>query len=86
MEYRYFVVPKWNSVFKVNEGCCFDKVVYDGPEIGITGKLDHDGDIVNSWDLICYNCDPSIEIIPTIKAFYDWKLHLVTQKLKSKAA
>lgn len=86
MEYRYFVVPEWNSIFKVKEGCCYEKVVYKGPEIGITGKIDHEGDILNSWDLICFSCDPSVVIIPTTETYYNWKLSLVYDRLKSKAA
>lgn len=80
MEYKYFVVPEWNSVFKVKEDCCYEKVVYSGHEIGTTSKIDHEGDLLNSWDLLCYNCDPSIEIIPTIEAFYNWKLRIVNQQ------
>jgi hypothetical protein len=70
----YFMIPEWNSVYKATEDCCYEKVVYAGPEIGITAKNDQEGDPLNSWDLFCY-CNLNLDIIPinkkTYLSFYD---------------
>ncbi len=64
MNISYFSVPKWNVVFKVKEDCCYEKVVYFGPEIGVAGKIDQERDSLNSWDLLCYTCNPDLRIVP----------------------
>ena len=61
---RFFDVPQWGAVFKVQEDCCFEKVVYNGTIVGISAKNDQEGDFPNSWNLWCYNCNPGIKIIP----------------------
>lgn len=61
---RYFDVPQWGAVFKVQEDCCFEKVVYDGKILGVTEKNDEEGDFPNSYNLWCCNCNPGIKIIP----------------------
>lgn len=74
---RYFKVPEWKAVFKVTEDCCFEKVVYEGTVIGVTGKIDQDGDLLNSWDLLCYTCNPDLEILPIDEEQYQ-KLRVAT--------
>lgn len=73
----YFSVPEWKAVFKVTEDCCFEKVVYGGPIIGVAGKIDQDGDKLNSWDLLCYTCNPDLEILPIDEEEYQ-ELKLAT--------
>jgi len=64
MNKLYFLVPAQKAAFEVTEDCCYEKVVYDGKVVGITGKIDSIGDSFNSWDLQCYDCNPKLEIIP----------------------
>ena len=59
--YRYYMIPKMNSVFKVLEGCCFERVQFAGPLIGVTAKNDEEEDDLNSYNLICYCCNPNLE-------------------------
>jgi len=77
---KFFAIPKQNAVYKVQEGCCYEKVVYDGPEIGVCAKNDQPEDDFNSSDLICYDCNSRIKIIPIDKAEYDYKLKEVNRK------
>jgi hypothetical protein len=71
--YQYFLVPKWNSVFRVLEGCCFEQVVFDGPIKGVRAKNDEEEDYWNSYNLTCYTCNPGIEIIPIKEEYYNLK-------------
>lgn len=80
MNVKYFLVPKWNSVVKVTGDCCYEKVVYIGPEIGVTAKNNEPEDLINSWDLLCYTCNPDLEIIPINRAMYDAKLRSVNER------
>lgn len=82
----YYSVPTWKAVFKVTADCCFEKVVYDGTEIGIGGKLDQEGDIINSWDLLCYSCNPKLTIIPISSSQYYQYRNDTIQKLNNKGA
>jgi hypothetical protein len=67
---QYFLVPIWNSAFKVTEDCCYEQVVFAGPHIGIKGKIDHVGDHLNSWDLLCYTCNVNLEVLPITQERY----------------
>jgi len=66
--YRH--IPSQKTVFKVNPGCCFDRVVYDG-EIGIAGKNNRTTDVLNSWDLECEICNPKLFIECITEAQYE---------------
>lgn len=44
--------------------------MYAGAVIGIAGKIDQVGDHLNSWNLLCYTCNPEIKIIPISKHEY----------------
>ncbi len=63
----------------VTEDCCYEQVVYGGPEIGVTAKNDGEGDWLNSWDLLCYTCNQYLKIIPISEGFYYSKLRWVNQ-------
>ena len=56
--YRH--IPSMKAVYKVQEGCCFEKVVYDGPEIGFAGIIDRENEEVGP--LLCA-CDPRLAIL-----------------------
>jgi len=67
---RYFMVPQLNSVFKVTEDCCFEQVVYTGENVGVKGKIDMEGDYLNSYDFLCYSCNPNMKILPINEGLY----------------
>lgn len=76
---KYFLVPKWNSMVKVTEDCCYEKVVFSGSGIGVSAKNDEEEDVINSWDLLCYDCNPDLKIIPVDKRAYDTMLLAVNR-------
>ena len=47
---------------KAQLDCCYEIVSYEDKNLGITSKIDQDGDNINSNDLIC-QCHPNKEII-----------------------
>ena len=55
----YRLVPAWNTAFKVQEDCCYERVVYQG-DIGVSGTMDHGNDLIAI--LLCGICDPNLEI------------------------
>lgn len=72
-EPQYFVIPERNSVYKVTEDCCYEIVVFAGPNQDVAAKNDEQEDSFNSGNLLCYSCDPSINIIPTTREYYEWR-------------
>lgn len=74
---KFYYAPAENAVYRVQEDCCFTRVVFGGEQIGVSAKNDQEGDPVNSWDLLCYDCDDSITLLPTTEEFYLNKLYLV---------
>jgi len=58
--YFYIKIPAINSVLRLQEGCCYLKVVYAGQEIGVIEKMDKAGEDIGPW--ICM-CDPRVEIL-----------------------
>ena len=62
----YRLVPGWNAAFKVQEDCCYEKVVYQG-EIGMTAVMDHHNEL--NGILLC-GCDPHLEILPISERQY----------------
>jgi len=70
---KFFAIPKENAVYKVQEDCCYEKVVYDGPMLDICSKNDAMEDGFNSWDLLCYSCNAKIDIIPTTEEYYNFR-------------
>lgn len=76
---KYFLVPKWYSMVKVTEDCCYEKLVFMGPRIGVTAKNDQPEDDINSWDLLCYSCNPDLVILPIEKRDYDSMLQMVNK-------
>lgn len=59
---NYVHIPEAKSYFKAQLDCCYEVVSYDEKNLGITSKIDQDGDDLNSYDLIC-RCHPGKEII-----------------------
>ena len=55
----YRLVPAWNAAFKVQEDCCYERVVYQG-DIGVAGTMDHSNDLIAI--LLCGICDPNLKI------------------------
>jgi hypothetical protein len=79
---RYFNAPDLKTAFKVNLGCCFERVVYQGPEIGVNAKNDQEGDLLNSEILWCEICDPELKLVPISKhEYYQFKEYV--NKLRS---
>lgn len=64
----YCRVPEWGTVFKVQENCCYEMVVYEGGQIGITSRFDKDNSKMNGR-LLC-RCDPKIEILEISESEY----------------
>ena len=71
MNKKYFWVPQWNSVFEVKEDCCFKQIIYSGFDKGVLYRKDEEDDWLHSYDLLCYDCNPAVKIIPIEKSFYD---------------
>ena len=65
------------TVFKVNLGCCIERVVYEGAEIGVNAKNDHSWDEINSENLWCEICDPKLTLILISREEYENKLQMV---------
>jgi len=72
-------VPEWGAVFKVQEGHGFEKVVYAGSAIGITGELHRHNEELEAV-LLCY-CHPSLNILPITAQQYYAKRQDVFQRL-----
>jgi hypothetical protein len=49
-----------NAVFKVQEDCCYEKVVYIGQPV-IIRRFDKSNEVVGP--LLCH-CDPKLTIVP----------------------
>lgn len=77
MKKYYCKVPEWNAVFRVNEGCCYEKVVYAGEEVGIVPRFDK-ADELNGI-LLC-RCDPKLEIIQISEQEYYTVYRQVNQR------
>jgi hypothetical protein len=75
---QYFLANSEKAVYSVQEDCCYTKVVFEGPEVGVSGKVDQLEDGFNSWDILCYDCDPDPNkwFTPTTEGFYLTKLTL----------
>lgn len=69
-----------NSVFRVQEDCCFEQVVYSGPLKGVRAKNDEEEDDFNSYNLLCYTCNPGLKIYPIDSELYDIAKILVNQR------
>ena len=74
VEYR--LVQEEKAVYKVQENCCFTKVVFEGPAKGIYLRLDRDNELIGT--LLCY-CDPQKEILPISEEFYQTYFNLVKE-------
>jgi hypothetical protein len=79
MKDQFRQVPEWNAVFKIQEGHGFEKVVYAGSTIGITGELHRHNDELEAT-LLCY-CHPNLRILPINAEQYYAKLQDVYQQL-----
>lgn len=60
-QYSYRLVPEWNAVFKIKEDCCYDKVVFQGNEIGMVSTMDKENELIGI--LLCGICDPNLKIL-----------------------
>ena len=69
-------VPQEKAVYKVQEDCCYTKVVYEGPELGIYSRFDKDNEEVGI--LLCYS-HPKKEITPISEETYQQYYQMVTQ-------
>jgi hypothetical protein len=74
----YIQIPKRKSVFMVTEDCCYEEVSYDEKRLGITAKIDQEGDRLNSYDLIC-RCDLKQVMVEITKEVYDTFKNVVLQ-------
>ena len=59
---QYVHIVETKAYYKAQLDCCYEIVSYDDKNLGITSKIDQDGDNINSYDLIC-RCYPDKEII-----------------------
>jgi hypothetical protein len=79
IQYQYRQVHEWGAVFKIQEGHGYEKVVYAGSAIGITGELHrHNEELVAT--LLCH-CHPRLEIRPISARQYAAILQDVFQQL-----
>jgi hypothetical protein len=65
----FFIIPEWNRAYKATMDCCYEVVAFGENEMDVAGKIDQEGDPINSWDLFCH-CHPSIEIHSIDEAYY----------------
>lgn len=75
---EFRLVPSENAVYKVMEDCCYTKVVFEGPGLGIYPRFDKENELVGI--LLCY-CHPKLEIKPVPEDFYQAYYNLVTEQL-----
>jgi hypothetical protein len=66
---KYRLVPEKGTAYGIQEGCCYEMVVYEGGEIGITERMDHGNEFIGT--LLCCVCDPKLESIEISKSQYD---------------
>ena len=73
-------VPSMRAVFRIQEDCCIEKVVYEGDltQIGIVGQLDRYNEKVGP--LLCA-CDLNIDILPISGEEYYAKRQAVCDRL-----
>jgi len=81
-EYRH--IPSLHSVYKVQEGHGYQQIVYEGPQIGVTGRL-HSYNEEFEAALLCY-CHPSKDIVPISAATYQFYLEQVNDMRRGLAA
>jgi hypothetical protein len=66
---EYRLVPQRNTAYEIQENCCYEMVVYEGGDIGITERIDHHNEFIGM--LLCCICDPNLKIIEISKSQYD---------------
>lgn len=74
---EFIYAPEEKSVYKVQEDCCYTRVVFGGEQVGVSAKNDQAEDYLNSWNLLCYTCDDTKNYQPSTEEFYLEKLSLV---------
>lgn len=67
-EYAYRLVPQWNAAFKIKKNCCYDKIIYQGAEIGLAPKMDRENELIGI--LLCCIFDPQLEILELSESDY----------------
>lgn len=74
---EYRLVPGEKAVYRIQEDCCYTKVIYEGAGLGIYNRFDRENEVTGI--LLCY-CDPNRKIKPVSKKFFDKHYKIVTQK------
>lgn len=76
---EYLHIPDLKSVFRATLDCCYEQVLYDGPEIGVLYRTDEPENGLNSGVLIC-RCHPKLDILPIPETKYLEILNDVNQR------
>jgi hypothetical protein len=77
-EYVYVHIPEHKAYYKVQAGCCCEKVSYNENNLGVIEKTDHTGDKWNSYDIDCMYCSPERKEVTVEK--YNWERGKVIAK------
>jgi hypothetical protein len=81
-EYLYYAVPAFKSVYRVQPGCCFRQVIFEGEKKGILNRSDEEYGNLNSEHFQCRICIPDLEIISISRDEYEKKEKLVMDYLE----
>lgn len=78
----YRLEPAEHAVYKVQENCCYTKVVYQGPKLGIYPRFDRENEEIGL--LMCGVCDPARKIEDIPKEFFE-AYYKIVKKTMAKA-
>ena len=79
-KYSYRLVPEWNTAFRILENCCYDKLVYQGEQIGLAGTFDKENQTIGM--LLCM-CSEHPKILNFSETEFNSLLQMVISKQES---
>lgn len=71
--YFYCYVADHKSVYKVQPGCCYRQVIFEGEKLAIVDRNDRPFSHFNSEHLECGICDPNLKIDRITRAEFEAK-------------
>src|SRR5689334_14219801 len=77
---RYLYEPAEHTVYKVQEDCCYTKVVFQGPQRGIYQRNDRENEV--NGPLMCQICDAKRTIVQVSEDFLHSRFQLAQKGLK----
>ena len=85
-EYLYYYIPSSKAVYRVQPGCCYRQVIFEGDRKSITDISDKMYGELNSEHFQCQICRPELEIKAILKEEYEEKERMVLSFLERHTA